>query len=116
VAHVDEIDGAVAAWIAARSRDEVLATFAAADAAIAPVYDARDILADPHFQAVGTIAAIEDERLGTVRMTGLISRLSETPGEIRSTGGAHGADTDAVLSELGLTQEEIEALRDRGVV
>jgi crotonobetainyl-CoA:carnitine CoA-transferase CaiB-like acyl-CoA transferase len=116
VAHVDEIDGAVAAWIAARPRDEVLAAFAAADAAIAPVYDARDILADPHFQTAGTIAAVDDERLGTVRMTGLISRLSETPGEIRSTGGAHGADTDAVLSELGVSPEEIEALRDQGVV
>ena len=105
VAHVDEIDGAVADWIAARSRAEVLAAFEAADAAIAPIYDARDILADPHFHAIGTIVSVDDEQLGAVKMPGMISRLSATPGEIRSTGGAHGADTDAVLSELGLTTE-----------
>ena len=77
VAHVDEIDGAVADWIAARSRDEVLAAFEAADAAIAPVYDARDILADPHFHATGTIVSVDDEKLGAVKMPGMISRLSD---------------------------------------
>jgi len=116
VAHVDEIDGAVADWIAARSRTEVLAAFEAADAAIAPIYDARDILVDPHFDAIGTIVSVDDEKLGAVKMPGLISRLSATPGDIRSTGGAHGADTDTVLSELGLTPEKIAALRAWGAV
>ncbi len=116
VAHVDEIDGAVADWIAARSRAEVLAAFEAADAAIAPIYDARDILVDPHFNATGTIVSVDDEKLGAVKMPGMASRLSATPGEIRSTGGAHGADTDAVLSELGLTAERIAALRAAGAV
>ena len=50
-------------------------------------------------------------------MTSVISRLSETPGEIRSTGGRHGADTEAVLGELGLSHEEIaRASRREGVV
>jgi crotonobetainyl-CoA:carnitine CoA-transferase CaiB-like acyl-CoA transferase len=114
VAHGDEIDRAVADWIGTRTRAEVLATFEAADAAIAPIYDARDILADPHFRAVGTIATVEDERLGTVRMTNVVSRLSDTPGEIRSTGGPHGAHTVEVLSELGLSPSEIEDLRTQG--
>ena len=49
-------------------------------------------------------------------MTNVISRLSETPGEIRSAGGPPGADTDAVLGELGLDRAELEGLRQRGVV
>src|SRR4051794_31334633 len=53
VEHVDEIDGAVASWIADRPRDQVLAAFESADAAIAPVYDASDLLADPQLDAVG---------------------------------------------------------------
>jgi crotonobetainyl-CoA:carnitine CoA-transferase CaiB-like acyl-CoA transferase len=111
VAHVEEIDAAVAEWIAARPRDEVMAAFEAADAAIAPVYDARDILADPHFQARGTIASVEG-----VKMTGVVSRLSDTPGEIRWAGREPGADTGAVLAELGLTAAEIDALRKEGAV
>jgi crotonobetainyl-CoA:carnitine CoA-transferase CaiB-like acyl-CoA transferase len=116
VAHVDEIDDAVAAWIAARPRDEVLAAFEAAEAAIAPVYDARDILADPQLAALDAIVSVEDEELGAVKMTNVISRLSATPGEIRRTGGRHGADTAAVLGELGVSADELARLRQDGVV
>jgi len=109
--HVEEIDAAVAAWIAARPRDEVLAAFEEAEAAIAPVYDARDIAADPHLRAIGAIATVDG-----IEMTGVISRLSETPGEIRATGGRHGADTDAILADLGVEAAEVARLREEGVV
>jgi crotonobetainyl-CoA:carnitine CoA-transferase CaiB-like acyl-CoA transferase len=111
VDHVEEIDGAVAAWIAARPRDEVLAAFEAADAAIAPIYDARDILADPHLQSRETIVSVDG-----VKMTNVVSRLSDTPGQIRTTGGSPGADTDAVLRDLGLSPAEIERLRAEGAI
>jgi crotonobetainyl-CoA:carnitine CoA-transferase CaiB-like acyl-CoA transferase len=116
VQHADEIDGAVAAWIAARPRDEVLAAFEAAEAAAAPVYDAADILADPHLRATGAIATVDDEELGPIVMTGPIARLSGTPASIRFAGGKHGADTDAVLAELGYADEEREQLRAAGVI
>jgi crotonobetainyl-CoA:carnitine CoA-transferase CaiB-like acyl-CoA transferase len=115
-AHVDEIDQAVAAWIAARTREDVLAAFEAAEAAIAPVYDARDLVADPQLAALGSIATVEDPELGPLRMTNIITRLLATPGEIRWTGRRHGADTDAVLRELGVRPEELERLRAEGVI
>jgi crotonobetainyl-CoA:carnitine CoA-transferase CaiB-like acyl-CoA transferase len=116
VAHVEEIDAAVAAWIGERPREEVLAAFEAAEAAIAPIYDARDVLADPQLAALDAIASVEDAELGPIRMPNVISRLSETPGEIRTTGGRHGADTAAVLAELGVDAAELERLRAAGVV
>jgi crotonobetainyl-CoA:carnitine CoA-transferase CaiB-like acyl-CoA transferase len=116
VEHVDEIDAAVADWIAARPRDEVLRAFEQAEAAIAPVYDASDIVDDPQLAALGSLVSIHDPELGPVKMTNVISRLSDTPGEIRTTGGRHGADTEAVLAELGVTAEELERLRAEGVV
>ena len=115
-AHVEEIDAAVAGWVAERERDEVLAAFEAAEAAIAPVYDARDVLADPQLAALGSIADVDDPELGHLRMPNVISRLSETPGEIRHTGRRHGADTEAVLAELGVGPEQLEELRREGVV
>jgi len=111
VAHVEEIDAAVADWIAARDRDEVLAAFDAADAAIAPIYDASDILADPHFVARESLTTVDG-----IVMTNVVSRLSETPGEIRASGGEHGADTEAVLEELGIVGDELNRLRAEGVV
>ena len=115
-AHVDEIDAAVSAWIGMRSRDEVVAAFDAAEAAIAPVYDARDILADPQLAAVGAITTVPDDELGPLRMPNVISRLSETAGEIRHAGGRQGADTDAVFAELGIDADELARLREAGVV
>ena len=114
--HVDEIDAAVAAWIGMRSRDEVVAAFEAAEAAIAPVYDARDILADPQLAAVGAITTVADDELGPLRMPNVISRLSETAGEIRHAGGRQGADTVAVFAELGIDADELARLRKAGVV
>ena len=65
VAHVEEIDAAVAGWIAARPRDEVLAAFEAAEAAIAPVYDASDLLADPQLAAIGAFVVDRRRRART---------------------------------------------------
>ena len=115
-AHVDEIDEAVAGWIGERDRDEVLLAFEAAEAAIAPIYDARDVLDDPQLAAIGAIATVADGELGPLRMPSPMSRLSETPGEIRHAGRPHGADTEEVLAELGLAPPEIERLRSKGVV
>ena len=108
VEHVEEIDAAVAEWIAARPRDEVLAAFEAAQAAIAPIYDASDVVADPQLQALGALARVDG-----VLMTNVISRLSETPGGIDHAGRETGADTSAVLAELGVDEAP---LRAKGIV
>ena len=113
---MDEIDDAVATWIAERTRDEVLAAFESAGCAVAPVYDAGDVLADPQLEALGAISTVDDLQLGPLRMPNVISRLSETPGRIRHSGGRHGADTAAVFAEIGIKADELEQLRAERVV
>ncbi len=114
--HADELDAAVAAWIAARPTGEVVAAFEEAQAAIAPVYDVRGVLADPQYRAIGTVLEIDDDELGPVKMQNVLFRLSETPGAVRWTGRRHGQDTDAVLAEAGVTREQLELLREKGIV
>lgn len=116
VQHADDLDAAVGAWIAERSRDDVVAAFEAAEAAVAPIYDASDIVADPQFAALGTVVHAEDDDLGSVAMQNVLFRLSETPGRVRFAGRAHGADTDAVLAGLGYGVEELAALRREGAI
>jgi crotonobetainyl-CoA:carnitine CoA-transferase CaiB-like acyl-CoA transferase len=115
--HVDLLDGYVGDWIAARERDEVMAAFVAAEAAIAPVYDARDLIEDEHVRATGMLVEVPDDDLGRVLMHNVPWRMSETPGQIRFTGRHLGEFTDEVLiGELGLDPSHIAALRAEGVV
>ncbi|UFU07944.1 CaiB/BaiF CoA transferase family protein [Ruania halotolerans] len=112
--HADELDEAVGAWIAERSRDEVVAEFERVHAAVAPIYDAGDIMADPHFQELGTIYGIEDPVLGEMKMQGPIFRMSDAESRIAWTGRTPGADTEALLGELGFSAREIADMREEG--
>ncbi|MEU1300270.1 CaiB/BaiF CoA transferase family protein [Streptomyces shenzhenensis] len=115
-AHADVLDAAVGRWIAARTRAEVVSAFEKAEAAVAPVQDVRDVMSDPQYAALGTITTVDDPELGPLRMQNVLFRLSATPGEIRWAGRPHGADTEAVLTELGLTPAELHALREEGAL
>jgi crotonobetainyl-CoA:carnitine CoA-transferase CaiB-like acyl-CoA transferase len=113
----DLLDGYVASWIGERTRDEVIAAFEEAEAAVAPVYDVAELMADPQVRALDMITTVDDDELGPVRMQNVMYRMSATPGAIRFTGRRLGADTREVLAgELGVSDEQFEALRERNVV
>lgn len=116
VQHVDELDAYVGDWIAARTRDEVIEAFTEAGAAIAGVYDARDLTEDPHIRETQMLTEVPDDDLGPVLQHNVMWRMSRTPGRIRHTGRRLGQDTDAVLQELGYDQEEIARMREEGAV
>lgn len=115
--HGDEIDTHVADWVSARTADEVIAAFEAAQAAVAPIYTAADLLNDPQVLAMNMIPVVESDETGPLRMPGPIFRLSDTPGSIRFPGpGRIGAHTDEVLEELGVDADTVAELRARGVI
>ncbi|MCD2186541.1 CaiB/BaiF CoA transferase family protein [Actinomycetospora soli] len=114
--HADELDEAVGTWIAARDRDEVVAAFEKAEAAVAPIYTAADVLADPQYDALGSVVTVDDEELGPVRFQNVPFRLSETPGAVRTAGPPLGRHTAEVLAEVGVDADRLEALRAAGAV
>jgi len=115
--HADLLDGYVSEWTAVRTAAEVIEAFEKAQAAAALIYDIEDVFNDPQYQALDTITTVPDSDFGTLRMQNVLFRLSQTPGKIRFTGRAHGADTDAVLRDrLALTPERIAELRTAGAI
>ena len=94
----------------------MLAAFTEAGAAIAPVYDARDITEDPHVRETGMLVEVDDTDLGPVLQHNVMWRMSESPGRIRFTGRGIGQDTDEVLRELGYDAEDITRLKDEEAV
>jgi crotonobetainyl-CoA:carnitine CoA-transferase CaiB-like acyl-CoA transferase len=97
--HAELLDTYVGDWIKERDMPTVIRSFEDAQAAVAPIYDIRDIFEDEQFQALDTITTVNDPDLGPLRMQNVLYRLSGTPGRIRWTGRKRGADTRAVLEE-----------------
>lgn len=114
--HADVLDEAVGAWIARHTREEVIDAFEKAEAAVAPIQDVREVMTDPQYRALDTITTIDDPELGPLRMQNVLFRLSATPGAIRWAGRPHGADTKAILTELGLTETDVTALHEEGAL
>jgi crotonobetainyl-CoA:carnitine CoA-transferase CaiB-like acyl-CoA transferase len=115
--HRHELNAVLGAWVAARPVDDVVSTLMQAGVSAAPVYDALQILADPHFAARAAITSVPDADFGSVKMPGLVPRFSATPGEIRSTGPEPGAHNDEVYREwLGLSDDELAQLRATGAI
>lgn len=114
--HAEELDGAVGAWISERDQDEVVAAFDEAGAAVAPIYNVADIMEDPQYRALESIIQIDDPELGPIKMQNVLFRLSETPGKIRATGPRLGQHNAEVFGELGMNEEHIRDLSEKGVV
>jgi formyl-CoA transferase len=116
VARVDELDAAIGAWAAQRSVDEVLAALDGASVPAGRIYTVADIAADPHYQARGMLQQVQMDDGTALTVPGIVPKLSATPGQHRRNAPALGQDTVEVLREIGLTAEQIAALRERGIV
>jgi formyl-CoA transferase len=116
VARVAELDAAIEAWTAPRSVAEVLAVLGEARVPAGKVYTARDIAEDPHYRARDMIITQATRDGDEIEVPGVVPKLMGTPGSVRSAAPRLGEDTDAVLREIGLSEEQIAALRERKVV
>ena len=116
VLRVDEIDHAIGVWTAQRSVTEVLAALDQASVPAGRIYTVADIAADPHYQARGMLQRMTMADGSALTVPGIVPKLSATPGSQRRNAPALGQDSDAVLKELGLTPEQIQGLKDKGIV
>lgn len=114
--HADELDEAVGSWISARKMDEVIEAFEEANAAVAPIYDVSDIMEDPQYKALESIISVDDPELGPVKMQNVLFRLSETPGEVRTTGPRLGEHNEEIYSQLGMDKQRRLELSEKGVI
>jgi crotonobetainyl-CoA:carnitine CoA-transferase CaiB-like acyl-CoA transferase len=112
----DELEDLIRGFTEAHPRQEVLDRFGELGVPAAPIYDIPSVFEDEHVKFRGTFQTVSDDQLGTFRILAPVPRMSQTPGEITSTGpklGEHNAD---VFAKLGLTEDEIRNLEAEGVM
>jgi formyl-CoA transferase len=116
VARVEEIDAAIGAWTATRSIEEILEAMAKARVPAGRIYSAKDIVQDPHYAAREMIRRIVTRDGLALRVPGVVPKLSQTPGTLRTPAPTLGQHTDEVLADLGYSADAIAALRTQGIV
>jgi formyl-CoA transferase len=116
VKRVEEIDAAIGQWTRSRSVAEVLKVLDAASVPGGRIYTVADIAADPHYAARGMLQEVRLDDGGVLTVPGVVPKLSRTPGTHRRNAPQLGQDTESVMRELGLSDEQIAALKSRGVI
>jgi crotonobetainyl-CoA:carnitine CoA-transferase CaiB-like acyl-CoA transferase len=90
-----QLDAAIGAWTAQRSRDEVLAVLDAAQVPAGQIYSVADIAADAQYRAREMIVQVTASDGRPLKVPGIVPKLSATPGAIRHAAprlGEHDAD------------------------
>ncbi|MFL1494432.1 CaiB/BaiF CoA transferase family protein [Pseudomonas antarctica] len=110
------LDAAITHWTSSLPIDQVLSALEAAEVPAGRIYSAADIVSDPHYQARGMLLNAVLPGGVSVKMPGIVPKLSETPGAVNWQGPTLGQHTDDILAGLGLTGADIQRLKTTGVV
>jgi formyl-CoA transferase len=116
VARVAEIDEVISAWTAQRSVNDALAALDSVSVPAGRIYSVADIASDPHYRAREMLLDVQLDDGSSLTLPGIVPKLSATPGSHRRNAPTLGQDTGEVLREIGLTEAQIAALRERGIV
>ena len=113
----EELNDELNAWLSDHTLDETLAQLIPAGGVVGPVYNAAQIVEDPHYQAREDIIEIDDPELGHTKMLGIVPKFSDTPGAVEHAGPTVGQHNAAVYGAwLGLDERQLAGLAERGVI
>jgi formyl-CoA transferase len=117
-AHMQELDAHIGDWTKTRTVAEVDELMQQAGVPAGRLYRAPEMLEDPQFQARDAIIETPTEEWPNLKMQNVFPKMSRTQGEVRWTGPATlGAHNEEIYSEmLGLSSEEISALKEKSII
>jgi formyl-CoA transferase len=116
LSHRDAMNAAIEAITQTRPSTEWITLLNEAGVPAGPIYRIDEVFADPQVRHLGIAAPVTHPRLGRLELVGQAVNLSRTNWRIETATPDMGAHTDAVLRELGLSENEITDLRARRVI
>jgi formyl-CoA transferase len=115
VKRVAELDQAISEWTKTVSTTKALELLDSVAVPAGRIYTVADIANDPHYKARGNIQTIEMQDGSSLDVPGVIPKLSRTPGSIKTLAPDIGQNTDEILKGIGLTEEQVASLKERGI-
>jgi crotonobetainyl-CoA:carnitine CoA-transferase CaiB-like acyl-CoA transferase len=92
----------IARTVAERTTADLVEAFTRAELPFATVNTFESLLRDPHLAATGFWQTVEHPTEGKLRMPGIATKFSATPGSVRRLAPNLGEHTEEVLRELGI--------------
>jgi formyl-CoA transferase len=102
--------------LAERTTAEWVERLNARDVPSGAILTLAEALSQPQVQHRQGIETLLADGLGELKLFNLSARFDKTPGVLASAPPRLSADTHSVLEELGYSQEQVDALRQRGIV
>lgn len=115
-ANADALRPPIEAWMADKTREEVVDALNAAGMPAAPVYTAEGVFEDAHFRERGSLVDLMDPLVGVHTFARTPGHLGEAPEIPLLPAPELGEHTWSVLADLGRSPEEVRALADAGVI
>ena len=115
-AHAEFIDGVIGEWASQYPLDYVLEALSEERVPAGRIYDVQNIVEDPHFKARDMLLESQLEDGTPVILPGILPKLSETPGGVDRAAPTLGQDTEKVLKELGIQQEQLDVWKASGII
>ena len=81
-----------------------------------PIYTFDQIFTDPQVLHRGMLVEMDHPSAGRIKQTGVPVKLSETPGSIESPPPLLGEHTGEILQHIGYSDDDITALKEKGVI
>jgi len=116
LARESELNAEIQACFSLRDADEMMRRLIAADVMAAPVNTYEQTFADPQVKHNQMAVEVNHARVGKLKVGGIPVKFKKTPGAVRLAPPVLGQHTREVLQELGLSDADVEQLRQRGVV
>lgn len=117
VQHNTLVEEIVNDWFSKHDYKEIKEILDKAGVPVSLVYNMQDIFEDPHYQARENLVEVDHPTLGTLKIPGIVPKLSATPGKIKWIGPEMGAHNQEIFQEfLGLSPAEVDVLKEKGVI
>ena len=115
VKRVAELDQAIGEWAKTVSTTKALEALDSVSVPAGKIYTVADIASDPHYKARENIQTIQMQDGTKLDVPGVIPKLSRTPGSIKTLAPDIGQNTDEILKSIGLSDDQVASLKERGI-
>ena len=117
VANRAAMDSIINAWAADKTVAEICELMVEKGVPAAPVNSIVELVKDPHIAGAREMfPTLQQEGLGDMQVTNIPVRFSESGLVPLQSASTLGGDNEEILQALGRTPEQIEALRQQGVI